>query len=93
MVPLRLLRLGRVLLRLREERGLTGDQVCARTGWSPSTLSRLERGKTVHVLPGDIHVLLNIYAAEQSVRDECIKLAISARARPYWATWCSCPAS
>ncbi|WP_431903719.1 helix-turn-helix domain-containing protein [Nonomuraea sp. bgisy101] len=83
--PLRLMRLGRTLHRLREERGLTGDQVCAKTGWSPSTLSRLERGKTAHVLPGDVHVLLNVYAAEKSVRDECISLAVSARVTPYWA--------
>lgn len=82
--PLRLLRLGRILLRLREGRGLTGDQVCAKTGWSPSTLSRLERGKTARLLPGDVHVLLNIYEAERSVRDECIQLALSARATPYW---------
>ncbi|WP_344897780.1 helix-turn-helix transcriptional regulator, partial [Nonomuraea antimicrobica] len=83
--PIRLLQLGQTLQRLREQAGLTGQQVKERTGITTSTLSRLERGQNRYATAGDVHMLLNVYGAEPGVRQECLLLVTSARVTPYWA--------
>lgn len=83
--PIRLLLLGQILQRLREQACLTGHQVAERTGITSSTLSRLERGQNRYAMAGDVHVLLKLYGAEPEVRQECLRLVTSARVTPYWA--------
>ncbi len=83
--PYRLRLLGVRLARLREARGLTGAQVAQQTGFTPSALSRLERGKNRYVTPGDVRLLLDLYDGDQKVREECLDLVASARVTPYWA--------
>ncbi|MEW1845908.1 helix-turn-helix transcriptional regulator [Nonomuraea angiospora] len=85
--PVRRLQLGMLLSRLREERGLTGPQVAEQTGVTPSALSRLERGKNSYVTPGDVRLLLDLYDADEDVREESMDLIASARATPYWAPY------
>jgi transcriptional regulator with XRE-family HTH domain len=68
-------RLGVELRRLREQAGLTGEQVVGRLGWaSASKLSRLENGRSRPDL-GDVLDLLDLYAVEQPVRDELVRVA------------------
>ncbi|MGC4901697.1 helix-turn-helix domain-containing protein [Micromonospora echinospora] len=65
---LRRRRLGIELRRLREQAGLTGDQVIERIGWaSASKLSRLENGRS-RPDPDDVDVLLTLYGADEEQR-------------------------
>ncbi|OZV82428.1 transcriptional regulator [Micromonospora echinospora] len=67
---LRRRRLGTELRSLREASGLTGEQVIERIGWaSASKLSRLENGRS-RPDPRDIHVLLDLYGADDVTRAE-----------------------
>jgi transcriptional regulator with XRE-family HTH domain len=68
-------RLGLELRRLREQAGLTGEQVIARLGWaSASKLSRLENGRSRPDL-GDVLDLLDLYAVEEPEREELVRVA------------------
>ncbi|MEV0236792.1 helix-turn-helix transcriptional regulator [Nonomuraea sp. NPDC050786] len=73
------------LAQLREARHLTGAQVAQQTGVTQSALSRLERGKNSYVTPGDVRLLLDLYDANEDVREETLHLIASARLTPYWA--------
>ncbi|MEH1168022.1 helix-turn-helix transcriptional regulator [Micromonospora sp. CPCC 205539] len=69
---LRRRRLGLELRRLREAASLTGDQVIERIGWaSASKLSRLENGRS-RPDPQDIGTLLDLYGADQALREELL---------------------
>lgn len=75
---LRRRRLGTELRRLREQAGLTGDQVIERIGWaSASKLSRLENGRS-RPDPDDVGVLLNLYGAGDEQRDELLAITLEA---------------
>ncbi|SBT47163.1 helix-turn-helix domain-containing protein [Micromonospora auratinigra] len=68
---LRRRRLGTELRKLREQAGLTGDQVIERIGWaSASKLSRLENGRS-RPDPDDVAVLLALY---QATEEQCAEL-------------------
>jgi transcriptional regulator with XRE-family HTH domain len=68
-------RLGIELRRLREQAGLTGEQVIARLGWaSASKLSRLENGRSRPDL-GDILDLLDLYAVDEPERERLVRVA------------------
>ncbi|MFE9656082.1 helix-turn-helix domain-containing protein [Micromonospora sp. NPDC006431] len=69
---LRRRRLGTELRRLREQAGLTGDQVIERIGWaSASKLSRLENGRS-RPDPDDVDILLALYGADDELREELL---------------------
>ncbi|MFE9688307.1 helix-turn-helix domain-containing protein [Micromonospora sp. NPDC005806] len=71
---LRRRRLGTELRRLREQAGLTGDQVIERIGWaSASKLSRLENGRS-RPDPDDVGVLLTLYGAGDELRTELLAI-------------------
>ncbi|MGR6321948.1 helix-turn-helix transcriptional regulator [Micromonospora soli] len=71
---LRRRRLGTELRRLREQAGLTGDQVIERIGWaSASKLSRLENGRS-RPDPDDVGVLLTLYDAADAQRQELLAI-------------------
>ncbi|SCE80513.1 Helix-turn-helix domain-containing protein [Micromonospora viridifaciens] len=75
---LRRRRLGTELRRLREQAGLTGDQVVERIGWaSASKLSRLENGRS-RPDPDDIGVLLTLYGADDELREELLGITTAA---------------
>jgi len=68
-------RLGAELRRLREQAGLTGEQVITRVGWaSASKLSRLENGRSRPDL-GDVLDLLDLYRVGPQERDELVRVA------------------
>ncbi|MFF5261393.1 helix-turn-helix domain-containing protein [Actinomadura viridis] len=76
--------LARELLHLREVTGLTADEVAKRLGWTPSTLTRIERNDwrlpKIHL----VEALLDVYGVTGSQRDELIGYALQARERGWW---------
>ncbi|WP_030169877.1 helix-turn-helix domain-containing protein [Spirillospora albida] len=78
-------RLRRELRRLREERGLTIEQVADLAGgeWNPSTLGRWEKGDR-RIRPVDLRHLLDVYDVHGEQREALITLAREARQRGWW---------
>jgi len=75
----RRLRLAAELRRLREQAGLTGDQVVSRLRWrSSSKLSRIEHGKT-GLKQADLQSLLDLYDVTNPHRAELVALAEESR--------------
>lgn len=79
-------RLMRELRRLREDKGLTLQDVADRTGWSRARVSRIETG---HTRPqhGDVADLLDIYGVPSPGRDALITLAREGRQRGWWTAY------
>jgi transcriptional regulator with XRE-family HTH domain len=71
------------LRRLRDEAGLTGEEVAARLGWSPAKISRIETARTV-VSPADLLSLLDLYEITGQHRDRLTELGRTARQRGWW---------
>lgn len=77
-------RLGIELRRLREEKGLRGDEAAQHLGWSPSKVSKIETGR-MSVHHGDVRDMLDLYEVEdEGVRDALIRLAREAKQRGWW---------
>ncbi|SFD62521.1 helix-turn-helix domain-containing protein [Streptomyces aidingensis] len=80
-------RLGAALRRLREEAGLTLEEVEARAGHSPSKLSRIEsaiRG----IKAADLEELLDLYGAKEAqLRAFLSMLARDGNKRGWWQTY------
>lgn len=76
-------RLGMVLKRLRDERGLPLDAVARQLEISPSKLSRLETGQ-VAPRTWDIRNLLEIYSAPPDVRADVLAWADQAKKPGWW---------
>jgi transcriptional regulator with XRE-family HTH domain len=85
--PLLLRRLGSELRRLREEVGLTTDQVAGKLYCSPSKISRLETGR-VRASFRDIRDILDLYRVPEQQRASLHQLADEARHSDRW--WHSC---
>ena len=79
-------RLARELRRLREEQGLTLQEVADRLDWSRATVSRLETGQT-RPKPNDIADLLDLYGVPSPARDALINLAREAGQRGWWTAY------
>jgi transcriptional regulator with XRE-family HTH domain len=71
------------LRRLREAATLTGDDVAARLGWSPSKVSRIETSQSA-VTGSDLRRLLDLYAVTGSQRDRLVELGRNAQQRGWW---------
>jgi transcriptional regulator with XRE-family HTH domain len=76
-------RLARILRRLREDAGLTIDQVAEKLELSPSTISRIETAQ-VSVRPRDVRELLDIYAVNEVQRAQLMDLARAGRQQAWW---------
>jgi transcriptional regulator with XRE-family HTH domain len=81
-------RLRRELRRLREERGLTIEQVATLAGseWNPSTLGRWENGDR-RIRPADLRSLLDVYEVQGEPRETLMTLAREARQRGWWQVY------
>lgn len=71
------------LRRLREVKTLTGEEVAARLGWSPSKVSRIETGRSP-VTVGDLRRLLDLYQIHGFRHDRLLELARTAEQRGWW---------
>jgi transcriptional regulator with XRE-family HTH domain len=83
-------RLARLLRRLREDAGLTIDQVAERLELSPSTISRIETAH-VGVRPRDVRELLDVYKVTGNQRDELVQLARERRQEAWWQEYKDLP--
>ncbi|GAA2114438.1 helix-turn-helix domain-containing protein [Actinomadura alba] len=79
-------RLVRELRRLREEKGLTLQDVADQTGWSRATVSRLETGQT-RPRHGDVADLLGFYGVSEPEREALVTLAKQAGTRGWWTAY------
>ncbi|SRR6266536_3350123 len=83
-------RLRYELRRLREQRGLTIEQVSERSSgdWTASAISRWETGDR-RIRPADLRVLLDIYEVHGKQREVLLTLAREARTRGWWQSYSS----
>jgi transcriptional regulator with XRE-family HTH domain len=71
------------LKRLREEQGLTREQVADRIGTSETSIFRYEKGET-RPQPAVVAAMLGVYGAPDAERDELLEMARDARKRGWW---------
>src|SRR5687767_2008013 len=79
-------RLASELRRLREERGLTIDQIAAEIDWHATKLSRFETGRRA-IQPSDVRALIAVYDVRAPESDRLLTLAREARQRGWWHTY------
>ncbi|BCB87174.1 helix-turn-helix domain-containing protein [Phytohabitans suffuscus] len=78
-------RLGLALRTLRQQRGLTGEQVGERVERSASWISRVEGGR-IGIRGRDLRDLLDLYQVDDAARRaELLSLAEKGRARSWWS--------
>ena len=81
-------RLRHELRKIREEHGLTIEQVSERSGgdWNASTISRWETGDR-RIRPVDLRRLLDLYDVHGDQREVLLTLARQARERGWWRSY------
>src|SRR5690349_2785272 len=79
-------RLGIELRRLREDRGLTCDEVGEKLDCSGPRISRIETG-VIGIKPGDVRELLELYGVEGDEADALVQLARDARKKGWWYSY------
>jgi transcriptional regulator with XRE-family HTH domain len=79
-------RLATELRRLREETGLSGDEIADRLGWSGSKISRIETHRT-GVKQADLDKLLDLYEVDEDLRGQLKALAGERESRGWWAAY------
>src|SRR5438128_1913643 len=79
--------LGALLRVLRNEKGLTVEQVAERLLCSTSKVSRMETGHGV-ATPRDIRDLCDLYnVADQAERDRMMRLALESKQQGWWQSY------
>jgi transcriptional regulator with XRE-family HTH domain len=71
---------------LREERGMSGDDVAARLNWSASKVSRIETNR-IGIKPPDLAQLLDLYAVDDTRRSQLRALAAVTETRGWWSAY------
>jgi transcriptional regulator with XRE-family HTH domain len=79
-------RLGIELRRLREQVGLTCEEVGQRLDCSGTRISRIETGR-IGAKPGDVRELLETYGVTGPEADSLVQLAREARRKGWWHTY------
>ncbi|MGK5553734.1 helix-turn-helix domain-containing protein [Actinomadura kijaniata] len=79
-------RLARELRNLREDRGLTLQEVADRLEWSRATVSRVETGQTRPKVE-DVAGLLDLYGVPSPERDALLTLTREAGQRGWWTAY------
>jgi hypothetical protein len=83
-------RLGAELRRLREETGLTIDQVAEALECSQSKVSRIETGQ-VSATPRDVRDMLALYRVSDAQREAMVQIAREARQPGWWQKFVDVP--
>ena len=83
-------RLARALRHLREEAGLTIEDVAEKLEISPSTVSRMETAQ-VGVRPRDLRFLLDMYEITDAERDQLLQIARERRQQQWWQEYADLP--
>ena len=76
--------------RLREEAGLTIEQVAERLECSDSKISRIENAQ-VRATTRDARDMLELYGVREELRGELIQIARDARKKGWWHTYADLP--
>ncbi len=71
------------LKRLREEKGLTREQVAERIGSSETSIFRYEKGDS-RPQPGVVAAMLDVYGVAGAEREALLEMARDARKRGWW---------
>lgn len=79
-------RLRYELRRLREQTGLTRDEVARRLDWHGSKVTRIEAGQS-RAQTGDVRDMLEIYGVTGERAEALIQLAREARKRGWWTAY------
>jgi transcriptional regulator with XRE-family HTH domain len=79
-------RLGIELRRLREQSGLTCEEVGKQLDCSGTRVSRVETG-VINAKPGDVRELLEVYGIKGEEADALVRLARDARKKGWWHTY------
>jgi len=74
------------LRRLRNETGMSLDQVAGQVDWNPSKVSRIETATTA-VTPDDVERLLDLYGVGETRRAALVQLAKDADKRGWWVAY------
>ena len=82
--------MGTELRRLRDEAGLTIDQVAEALECSPSKVSRIETGH-VSATPRDVRDMLALYRVDEAQREDLVQVAREARQRGWWQKFVDVP--
>ncbi|MFF5207885.1 helix-turn-helix domain-containing protein [Streptosporangium sp. NPDC000396] len=81
-------RLSAELIRLREQAGLTHDEVAKRLEWSRGRLTHMEQNKWILPDIGNIRLLLDVYdVTDIAVREAILDLARQSREKGWWAKY------
>jgi transcriptional regulator with XRE-family HTH domain len=78
------------LRHLREEAGLTIEDVAEKLEISPSTVSRMETAQ-VGVRPRDLRFLLDMYEITDAERDQLLQIARERRQQQWWQEYADLP--
>jgi transcriptional regulator with XRE-family HTH domain len=79
-------RLGSELRHLREQAGMTIEEVAAALECSHSKVSRIETGQ-VSATPRDVRDILDLYKVDPKERDALVQVARQARQRGWWQAY------
>lgn len=80
-------RLSAELKRLRDEAGMTAEQVGDRLGWSRGRLTNMELNKWKRPDPVIVRALADLYGASEEVREGLVTLARQSREKGWWARY------
>ena len=83
-------RLARALRHLREEAGLTIEDVAKKLEMSASTVSRMETAQ-VGVRPRDLRFLLELYEVSEIELEQLLKIARERREQRWWQEYADVP--
>jgi transcriptional regulator with XRE-family HTH domain len=83
-------RLARALRQLREQAGLTIEEVAEKLEISASTVSRMETAQ-VGVRPRDLRFLLDTYKITEAERDQLLQIARERRQQRWWQEYADLP--
>jgi transcriptional regulator with XRE-family HTH domain len=83
-------RLARALRHLREEAGLTIEDVAEKLEMSASTVSRMETAQ-VGVRPRDLRFLLDMYEVSEAERNQLLQIARERRQQRWWREYADLP--
>jgi len=78
------------LRHLREEAGLTIEDVAEKLEISPSTVSRMETAQ-VGVRPRDLRFLLDMYEVSEAEREQLLQIARERRQQQWWQEYADLP--
>jgi transcriptional regulator with XRE-family HTH domain len=79
-------RLGIEMRRLREQSGLTCEDVGRSLDCSGTRISRMETGR-ISIRPGDVRELLEVYGVTGTEAESLVQLAREARRKGWWHTY------